>query len=351
MQRALQLAAKGSGFTAPNPMVGAVLVHEDRIIGEGWHHKYGGNHAEINCLNNVANVDRELIPQSTMYVTLEPCAHYGQTPPCATRLVAEKVKKVVIANTDPFEKVQGRGIEILKAGGVEVATGLLDNEGAWLNRRFFCFHQNKRPYIILKWAQTVNGFLAPADGSRFQIAGPASMELVHKWRTEESAIMVGTNTARSDNPELTARLWQGKQPLRIVLDRTLTLPSTNKLFNDKAPTWVINEVIDKEENGVKFIKINFGNSLIANLLNELFKEKKLSLIIEGGTQLLNSFITAGLWDEAHIFTGPQSLGSGIASPGHLINSQQIFETKIGEDRLNTFVNTNNPYKYQKGVPQ
>lgn len=350
MQRALQLAAKGSGSTAPNPMVGAVLVYDGRIIGEGWHHKYGCNHAEVDCLNNVSDTDRLLIPESTMYVTLEPCAHYGQTPPCATRLVAEKVKKVVIANTDPFEKVQGRGIEILKEGGVVVETGLLENEGAWLNRRFFCFHQNKRPYIILKWAQTADGFIAPSDSSRFQITGPASMELVHKWRTEESAIMVGTNTARNDNPELTARLWIGPQPLRIVLDRNLTLPRTNNIFNNKAPTWVINEVVEKEENEVKFIKVAFDNNLIVNLLNELFKVKKLSLIVEGGTQLLNSFIASRLWDEARVFTGRQTLGNGIASPEFLKNSIQVSEMTIGEDRLSIFVNSNSQYKYQKGMP-
>ncbi len=350
MQRALQLAAKGSGFTAPNPMVGAVLVHDDKIIGEGWHHKYGGNHAEVDCLNNVSDSDKKLIPQSTLYVTLEPCAHYGQTPPCATRLVADKVKKVVIANTDPFEKVQGRGIEILKAGGVVVETGLLENECAWLNRRFFCFHQSNRPYIILKWAQTTDGFIAPADGSRFQITGPASRELVHKWRTEESAIMVGTNTARNDNPELTARFWQGNQPLRIVLDRNLTLPETSNLFNAKAPTWVINEIVDKYENGVRFVKVAFGNNLIDKILSELYKAKKLSLIVEGGTQLLNSFITAGWWDEARVFTGPQSLGSGIKSPGFLQNSNLISEMSIGNDQLSTFVNSNSQYRYQKGMP-
>jgi len=199
-------------------MVGAVLVYEGRVIGEGWHRQYGQAHAEVNCLESVAEEDKHLIPQSTMYVSLEPCAHYGKTPPCANRLVQEGIKKVVICNTDPFAQVDGKGITILKDSSAEVITGVQADAGRWLNMRFFCMQEQQRPYIILKWAQTADGFIAPADGSRLQISNQQSSQLVHKWRTEEDAIMVGYNTAVNDNPQLTARLWQGKNPLRIALD-------------------------------------------------------------------------------------------------------------------------------------
>ncbi len=342
------MAQRAKGHTAPNPMVGAVLVHNDRIIGEGWHHYYGADHAEVNCLKNVPDPDKHLIPESTMYVNLEPCAHYGITPPCATRLVQEKIKKVVIANKDPFEKVSGLGIQILQDAGIEVTTGICASEGEWVNRRFFTFHSLHRPYIILKWAQTTDGFIAPPDRSRLQITGPESQNLVHKWRTEEAAIMVGTTTAIYDNPRLTARHYHGRQLLRIVLDRKLHLPQTNHIFDDAAATWVINEQREILSGNIHSIQIPFDDSLLVSLMHRLRDANILSLIVEGGATLLNSFISLGLWDEARIFTGSITLKEGIPAPV-ITNHNIAFKTPSGEDTLQVTINKNNAYPYIEGM--
>lgn len=347
MQRCLELAVMGKGYVAPNPMVGAVLVYNDRIIGEGWHRQYGQAHAEVNCLQSVAEADKQFIPDSTMYVSLEPCAHYGQTPPCATRLVQEHVKEVIICNDDPFDKVAGRGLEILRQGGIPATSGLLATEGKWLNRRFFCFHQLKRPYVILKWAQTNDGFIAPADGSRMQLTGKAARELVHKWRTEEAGIMVGTTTARNDNPQLTARLVQGKQPLRIVLDRQLSLPADMNIYADDAQTWIINEEKAAIKEHVSFIKLDFNDMLLEQLMHKLHMASIQSVIIEGGAQLLNSFIKTDLWDEARVFTAPVQLGKGIKAP--VLNAKAVFGTAVGEDLLELYVNDKSNYPYVGGM--
>ena len=344
----LDLAQRAKGHTAPNPMVGAVLVHNERVIGEGWHHYYGADHAEVNCLKNVAATDKYLIPESTMFVNLEPCAHYGITPPCANRLVQEKVKRVVIANNDPFEQVNGRGIDILNDGGISVGTGVLEKEGLWVNRRFFCFHKQKRPYIILKWAQTKKGYIAPADRSRLQITNTESQKLVHKWRTEEAAIMVGTTTALMDNPQLTSRLYEGRQPLRIVLDRSLKLPATYHLLDGAAPTWIINEQKEILHGNVHSVKLLFDDRLLPSLLHKLYEAKILSVIVEGGATLLNSFISAGLWDEARIFTGDIFLGDGIQAPV-LIGETAGFTSGIGSDQLQVFVNKMSDYPYVNGM--
>lgn len=326
-------------------MVGALLVHDSRVIGEGWHRQYGQAHAEVNCLANVVEEDKHLIPNSTMYVSLEPCAHYGKTPPCANRLVAEGIKKVVICNTDPFAQVDGKGITILKESGAEVIAGVLDDAGRWVNRRFFCMHQLQRPYIILKWAQTADGFIAPADGSRLQISNPQSSQLVHKWRTEEDAIMVGYNTAVNDNPQLTARLWEGKNPLRIVLDKNLQLPSSLKLFDTEAETWVLNDMKERAEDNVSYIQLDFSMNIIPQLLQRLHKTGKQSLIVEGGAVLLQSFIDAGLWDEARVFTADKKLQQGIAAPA-LSNAVETIE--VGNDSLQLYVNPASKYPYVKG---
>jgi len=347
MRRCLDLAQLAKGHTTPNPMVGAVLVHNERIIGEGWHTEYGKAHAEVHCLESVANEDRYLIPQSTMYVSLEPCAHYGKTPPCALRLVYEKVKEVIIANIDPFEKVGGKGIDILKQNDVEVKTGLLEKEGAWVNRRFFSFHTKNRPYIILKWAQTKQGFFAPPDRSRFQITNAASQALVHKWRTEESAIMVGTNTAMYDNPQLTARTYTGNQPLRIVLDTELKIPASHHVFNADAETWIINQHKEERDGNIHFVRMDLAN-VLPQLLSRLQHHNILSLIVEGGASLLQSFILLGLWDEARVFTGQASLPHGISAP-ILNNSVPAYATELDGDMLNVFTNKNNPYTYIKGM--
>ncbi len=348
MMRSLQLAELAKGNTAPNPMVGATLVFENRIIGAGYHHAHGEHHAEVDCLLSVDSKDRQLIPMSTMYVTLEPCAHFGLTPPCAVRLVEEKIKKVVIANGDPFSKVSGKGIELLLKAGIEVELGQKDREGLWLNRRFFCFHTLRRPYIVLKWAQTSDGYIAPADRSRTQISGPIAQLLVHKWRKEEAAIMVGTTTAINDNPSLTARLWSGRQPLRIVLDRDLKIQPAANLLDGSAATWVVNEQKEDVLPNIRYIRIGFDDRMIHNLLNKLYEANKLSVIVEGGAQLLNTFISAGLWDEARVFTSAGYLGSGIPAPV-LTNATSSFSTKVGDDQLQVSVNRNSAYPYVAGM--
>lgn len=329
-------------------MVGAVLVYEGRIIGEGWHKKYGEAHAEVNCFDSVKEEDRHLISESAMYVSLEPCAHYGKTPPCANRIIAEDVKKVVICNRDPFDQVAGRGISILEEAGIEVTVGILEKEGRWLNRRFFTFHEEKRPYIILKWAQTADGFIAPEDGSRMQISNKQSSQLVHKWRTEEAAIMVGYNTALADDPELTARSWKGNNPLRIVVDRDLSLPQELKLFNSQAETWVLNNVKSDRVDTVSFVKIDYFNELVNSILEFLYKANKTSLIVEGGTKLLQQFIDAGLWDEARVFTANQHLGKGIQAP-ELTDSHKVLNQVISSDTLGVCLNNGIKYAFKEGA--
>jgi diaminohydroxyphosphoribosylaminopyrimidine deaminase / 5-amino-6-(5-phosphoribosylamino)uracil reductase len=301
MQRCLELAALSQGYTAPNPMVGAVLVYGDRIIGEGRHQHYGQAHAEVNCFDSVAATDRHLVPMSTMYVSLEPCAHYGKTPPCALRIIKEGVKQVVICNPDPFASVDGRGIQQLAEAGVKVSSGVMAAAGEWLNRRFFTFHRQQRPYIILKWAQTADGMFTPADRSRLQLSDAFSQRLVHRWRTEEAAIIVGARTALRDNPRLQSRLWSGPQPLRIALDRNLSLPGTYHLLDDSSPTWMINNLKTEQLNNIRYIRMPQGPDLLPALLQELYRAGKLSLIVEGGMHLLEQFIAAGLWDEAPVF--------------------------------------------------
>lgn len=348
MQRCQELAQRGAGNVAPNPMVGAVLVHNDRIIGEGWHEVYGQAHAEVNCFEQVAAVDRPLIPHSRMYVSLEPCAHTGKTPPCAHRIVQEGVPEVIIANRDPFEKVDGAGIEILKQAGVAVRTGVLEEAGHWVNRRFFCFHEQRRPYLILKWAESVEGFIAPADRSRTQLTNHYSNTLVHRWRTEEAAIMVGYQTALHDDPRLTARHWPGNQPLRIVLDKQLQLPLDRALFNDEATTWIINQEKEATSNNLHFIRPDFTQNILPQLLDRLYQEGKTSLIVEGGARLLQTFIEAGLWDEARLFQTPTSIPDGITAP-LLTHARLVQETDLAGDQLQLWVNKSSPYAYVPGM--
>lgn len=348
MKRCLELAALGKGHVAPNPMVGAVLVHKGRVIGEGWHRQYGEAHAEVNCLANVADADKHLIPDSTMYVSLEPCAHTGKTPPCASRLVAEKVKEVIICNIDPFEKVGGKGLEILQQNNIATTTQVLDAEGKWLNRRFYTFHQQQRPYIILKWAQSANGYFAPYGNKRYQLTNAYSQVLVHKWRTEEAAIMVGTNTALADDPQLTARLWQGKQPLRIVIDRSLILPGNLKLFDNEVPTWVVNDKKEEQVSNTSYIKLDFDGDMLQALIAKLYAANILSVIIEGGTKLLDSFIGHRLWDEARIFTAGKDIDRGLPAP-LIIEGQKAFSTTLESDVLDVYVNKNSPYPYVQGM--
>lgn len=315
MHRCLQLALLGRYGAAPNPMVGSVLVHQDRIIGEGWHNKYGEAHAEVNCLSSVALQDRHLIEQSTMYVSLEPCAHFGKTPPCANLILEHRIPNVVVGCRDPFLQVNGKGIELLRDAGVNVTVGVLEDECRELNKRFFHFHTQHRPYVVLKWAQTADGKIANEDYSRVYISHAQSNRLVHKWRSEERAILVGTNTALFDDPELTTRLWPGASPVRLVVDKNLRLPSGLKLFNGEVRTIVFNLHRHEEKGNLHWYQVTEDVSLVHQVLNALYHYKIQSVLVEGGARLLQSFIDEELWDEARIITNEQLvLGPGLPAP-------------------------------------
>ena len=335
MQRCLELAALGIGYVSPNPMVGAVIVHNDKIIGEGHHQKYGEAHAEVNAINQVIsrfNDAAELLKRSTIYVSLEPCAHYGKTPPCADLIIKHEILNVVVGCRDPFEAVNGKGIEKLQEAGVNVTAGVLEKECQWLNRRFFTRVQKHRPYMILKWAQTVDGFFAPGDGSQHWITGPESRKLVHQWRGEEDAVLVGKNTAAIDNPQLNVRYGSGRHPKRIVIDRKITLNPNSHLFDQSVETLIFNEIKTDVEGKVKYIALeDFDRYVPQYILYQLYLQDIQSVIIEGGAHTLKSFIEAGLWDEARIFTGPGYLNKGIRSPE--INGHIYGEYCIGQDKL------------------
>lgn len=305
MQRCLHLAGLGAGYTAPNPMVGAVLVHEGRIIGEGYHEKFGEAHAEVNCLNSVKTADRSLIPASTLYVSLEPCAHHGKTPPCADLIIWEKIPRVVIGCRDPFPEVDGKGIEKLLSHKVELIFPVQEKDAMASNRRFFTFHQQKRPYIILKWAATANHKIAGASGERLLISNDYSNRLVHKWRSEEAGILIGTQTALIDDPSLTTRLWLGKNPVRIVVDRNLRLPESLKIFDRSVPSIILNEKKDAQSENLIFKKINAHELFIPAILSALYSLNILSVLVEGGAKTLQSFIDSGLWDEARVIINNQ----------------------------------------------
>ncbi|MBF8456727.1 bifunctional diaminohydroxyphosphoribosylaminopyrimidine deaminase/5-amino-6-(5-phosphoribosylamino)uracil reductase RibD [Kaistella sp. G5-32] len=311
MKRCIELARKALGKTYPNPFVGSVIVYNDTIIGEGFHAKAGENHAEINAINSVVNKD--LLKDSTIYVSLEPCSHFGKTPPCANKIVEIGFKKVVIGTLDSHKKVNGRGKEIVEEAGIEVISGVLENECRELNKRFFTFHQKKRPFIILKWAQSNDGFL-DKDFKRTQISNGLVKQFVHKMRSEEHAILVGTQTALSDHPSLTTREISGRNPVRILIDLRLKVPRDFKIYNDKAPTLVFNAEKNSIEENVKFIKIEKENFL-QNLIQKLYEEQIQSVIIEGGSFTLTQFIKAGLWDEAIIIKNEDlNVGSGTKAP-------------------------------------
>jgi len=313
MQRCLELACKGQGHVAPNPMVGAVLVHNDIIIGEGWHQQYGAAHAEVNCIAAVKEEHRSLIPQSTLYVSLEPCAHFGKTPPCADLIIRNNIPEVIIGCRDTYSEVSGKGIKKLTDAGIKTETGVLEDACRWLNRNFFTFHEQKRPHIILKWAESANGFIAPADGKPTMLSNQLSQRLVHKMRKDADGIMVGYNTALGDNPRLNNRLWDGKDPVRIVLDNNATLPTGLHLLDNTQPTIIFNYIKQEEEGRNCWVKIDPANALPA-ILAYLYERKITSLIVEGGTNTLQRFINSGLWDEALIIKTPAFISNGIKAP-------------------------------------
>lgn len=300
ISRCLELALNGIPSAFPNPLVGAVIVHNDKIIGEGFHTEYGKAHAEVNAINSVKNKD--LLPNSTIYVSLEPCSHFGKTPPCTDLILQNKIKNVVIASKDPNPITSGIGIRKMLENGISVTVGILEKEAAELNKRFFTFHQKKRPYIILKWAQTMDGFIDKHNKKPENITTEHSKILLHKWRTEEQAIIVGTNTILKDNPELTARKWKGQNPIRIVIDRELCFNRTTlNIFNNKAKTMVFNSIDEKIVENIEFIQIDFSQNVILQILEKLYQRQIQSLIVEGGAKLLQSFININIWDEARVF--------------------------------------------------
>ncbi len=313
MQRCLELAVKGSGKVSPNPMVGAILVHEGIIIGEGWHREYGGAHAEVNCLASVKDEHKKLIPDSTMYVSLEPCAHFGKTPPCADFIISNKIPRVIIGCTDTYNEVSGRGIEKLLSAGIQVETGVLQDACRLLNRRFFTYHEQQRPYIILKWAESADGFIAPSNASRFMLSNALSQRLVHKMRMEEDSILVGYHTAITDNPQLNNRLWYGKSPVRLVWDNMATLPDNLNLLDGTQPTLIFNYNKEKVDGANTWVKIDRNNSL-ADMLTYLHRRKIMSLIVEGGRETLQKFIDSGCWDEALVIQTPHMLQNGTKAP-------------------------------------
>lgn len=336
MKRCLELAVLGAGKTSPNPMVGAVIVRDDEIIGEGYTSPYGGPHAEVNAVRSVIDKygeerARELFEQSTIYVSLEPCAHFGKTPPCADLIVDMGFKKAVIACLDPFAKVNGMGLQKLQDAGIETEVGVLEEEAKWLNRRFFTKLKEFRPYVILKWAETSDGYFAPLEGQRW-ISNNASKQLVHKWRSEEDAILVGKRTAQLDNPSLTVREWVGRNPKRILIDKNLELPENLAIFNDDAETIIFNAKKTDWKGNRKYIELeNFDLYLPQQILYQLYLMDIQSIIVEGGKKTLDLFIAAGLWDEARIFIGPDSWGEGIKAPE--IEGELVEGTMVGNDRL------------------
>jgi diaminohydroxyphosphoribosylaminopyrimidine deaminase / 5-amino-6-(5-phosphoribosylamino)uracil reductase len=343
MQRCLQLAAMGARQVAPNPMVGAVLVYEDRVIGEGYHEKFGEAHAEVNCINSVAEADKKLIDESTMYVSLEPCAHFGKTPPCTHLIIKNKIPKVVIGCRDSFEEVAGKGIDQLKAAGVEVAVGILEKECLELNRRFFVFHEKKRPYIILKWAQSSDGKIAAFDETRTYISNEFTNRLVHKWRTEEASILVGTNTALQDDPALTARLWPGNDPVRLVIDTELKLPIHLKLFDGTVKTIVFNFIKQAEEESLLFYQLKNKENIPAQILEVLHSKHIQSVMVEGGAKLLQSFIDEGLWDEARVISNGQlTIDNGLKAP--VLKEHNLYKEEKSENDTISFFNNETMHK-------
>lgn len=326
MMRCIQLAQNGKLGAAPNPMVGAVVVCDGRIIGEGYHAKCGEAHAEVNAINSVK--DESLLRRSTLYVSLEPCAHYGKTPPCAKLIVSKGIPKVVIGCQDPFSKVAGKGIEILKQAGCEVVVGVLEKACQDLNKAFFTVQLKHRPFITLKWAQSADGFMDVErnDGEPVKLSSPLTQLIAHKRRAEHQAIIVGTQTARLDNPSLNVRDWCGPQPLRIVIDKDLTLPRHLHLFDGSQPTLVVTE---KNETiaGAMTLQVDFNQSILPQLMEELQRRNIQSLLVEGGSKLLQSFIDEGLWDEVYVEHCPQVLGHGILSPS-LINPKKSFKKNL-----------------------
>lgn len=338
IKRCIELAKKGLGSVSPNPLVGAVIVYNDKIIGEGFHKKFGEAHAEVNAVNSVK--DKNLLKFSTLYVSLEPCSHFGKTPPCTDLILKENIPNIVIGSLDPFELVKGNGIKILKNNNRTVITGILEKECINLNRRFFTFHQKKRPYVILKWAQTIDGYIDTDRKNKLYaewITNEFCKTLVHKWRTEEDAFLVGTNTVLLDNPKLTARNWFGKNPIRITIDKKCYLDMNKfNIFDNTAKTIIFNEIKNEIIKNIQFVRVDFSKEIIPQILQELFLKNIQSIVIEGGTYTLQKFIDSGIWDEARVFTGNRYFGNGVKAPiFKFVPSENVV---YGNVSLNIFYN-------------
>ena len=342
IKRCIELGKNGLGTTAPNPMVGCVIVYDQKIIGEGFTNPYGGAHAEVSAINSVK--DQSLLNKATLYVTLEPCSHFGKTPPCADAILHHKIPKVVIGTVDTHSKVAGKGVNKLKTSGCEVIVGVLEDEVKEHHKRFFTHHNKKRPYIILKWAESADGFIAPQTKDEKKpvwITNQLSRQLVHKWRTEEQAILVGTNTVIEDNPNLTVRDWIGKNPIRIVLDKNLRLPAGVSVFNKHATTILISTKNDAgstkhESYKLEFIDWNLEKKIAQQICSILYNHDINSVIVEGGRQTLQTFIDENLWDEARIFTGSINFITGTKAPH--ISGTLFLEEKIINDTLKIYTN-------------
>jgi diaminohydroxyphosphoribosylaminopyrimidine deaminase/5-amino-6-(5-phosphoribosylamino)uracil reductase len=340
MSRCLALAKLGNGWVAPNPMVGAVLVYDNRIIGEGYHEKYGGPHAEVNCIDSVNEHDESLIPKATLYVSLEPCAHFGKTPPCANLIIEKGIKKVVIGFLDPFEAVNGRGIDLLKHAGIEVITKVLEQECILLNKHFFTFHILKRPYVILKWAQSRNSKIAQNAAERTLISNDYSNKLVHQWRSEVAAILVGTNTAILDNPSLTVRMWQGKNPVRMYIDKHLKLPATHHLLDGTVPTIIFNTIKAEQSENLLYVNVKPEEDFIDVILSNCYQLGLQSILVEGGKQLLQSFIDKPCWDEAIVIQNNQlHITDGVDAP-QLFHSKMTSQSQYLNDTITHYVFNN-----------
>jgi diaminohydroxyphosphoribosylaminopyrimidine deaminase/5-amino-6-(5-phosphoribosylamino)uracil reductase len=333
ISRCIQLAQNGLGTTYPNPLVGSVIVHNNIIIGEGWHKKAGEPHAEVNAIQSVR--DTSLLKNATIYVSLEPCSHFGKTPPCCDLIIKHQIPNVVIGTVDPNIKVAGNGIKRLLEAGINVTVGVLEQDCLELNKRFFTFHEKKRPYIILKWAESQDGFIAPKE--RFEqkpvwITNPYSRQLVHKWRAEEQAILVGTQTVIDDNPTLNARDWYGKNPVRLILDQNKRVSKESAIFDNQAQTVVFTSLpFAKDIENTAEKTIDFKENIAPQIVQTLYEMNIQSVIIEGGQRTLQTFIDAQLWDEARVFIGDKPLYNGIKAPQ--INKTTVQKKHILTDEL------------------
>lgn len=338
LQQCITLALKGLGKVSPNPLVGSILVYKNKIIGKGYHQKYGGAHAEVNCIQSVKQEDRQYIKEATLYVNLEPCNHYGNTPPCTKFIIQHKIKKVVIGCADMNKTVIGSGLQLLKKNNIEIIYPCLEEKSIELNKRFFTYHTLQRPYIILKWAQSIEGNIAPQNKLRTQLSNDISNKLVHTWRSQEDAIWVGYNTALMDNPQLNVRHTKGRNPIRIVYDKNNTLPQSHHLLDNNQSTWIFNNEENKNENQTTWIKINEIDA-INQILTYLYQHQILSVIVEGGKLLLEKLIQKNTWDEARIIKTKTKLPQGIPSP--ILNHELfIHELHCEEDKIEIYKNRN-----------